>query len=155
MKLAVVFCVLGLAGALVERALAADAFYTGTWKFTDALVAPWADAQRKPDAAERARLLGKTVTFKAKEIAAPQPFACAAPRYKVIDYGPDMIFQGAFEEMQQSNKKADPKMLAASLGFSGPKIKTLETGCEIDFHFVDDNTAEAGLNDYVYTLKKQ
>jgi hypothetical protein len=66
-----------------------------------------------------------------------------------------MIFQGAFDEMRQSNKKADPKALAASLGFAGPKIKTLETGCEIDFHFVDEATAEAGLNNYVYTLKKQ
>jgi hypothetical protein len=33
--------------------------------------------------------------------------------------------------------------------------KTLETGCEIDFHFVDAATVEIGLNDYVYTLKKQ
>jgi len=41
------------------------------------------------------------------------------------------------------------------MGFTGTKIRTLETGCEIDFHFVDDTTAEAGLNNYVYTLKKQ
>ena len=38
---------------------------------------------------------------------------------------------------------------------AGPRIKTLETGCEIDFHFVDATTAKIGLNDYVYTLKKQ
>jgi hypothetical protein len=44
---------------------------------------------------------------------------------------------------------------SASLGFAGKSIKTLETGCEIDFHFVDDATAEIGLNDHVYTLKKQ
>lgn len=66
-----------------------------------------------------------------------------------------MIFQGAFDEMRQSNKKVDPRTLAASLGFSGASIKTLETGCEIDFHFVDDGTAEVGLNNNVYTLKKQ
>jgi hypothetical protein len=41
------------------------------------------------------------------------------------------------------------------LCFSGTRIKTLETGCEVDFHFVDAITAEIGLNDYVYTLKKQ
>ena len=66
-----------------------------------------------------------------------------------------MIFQGAFGEMQSSNKAADPNKIAASLGFSGTSIKTLETGCEIDFHFVDVTTAEIGLNNYVYTLKKQ
>jgi len=66
-----------------------------------------------------------------------------------------MLFQGAFEEMQSRNKSVDPDKLAASLGFTGKKIRTLETGCEIDFHFVDAATAEVGLNDYVYTLKKQ
>ena len=47
------------------------------------------------------------------------------------------------------------KAIAASLGFTSARIKTLETGCEIDVHFVDDATAEVGLNDYVYTLKKR
>jgi hypothetical protein len=81
--------------------------------------------------------------------------ACAAPRYKVSDYTADMIFQGAFGEMQSNNGYVDPGKIAASLGFAGPRIKTLETGCEIDFHFVDATTAKIGLNDYVYMLKKQ
>jgi len=29
-----------------------------------------------------------------------------------------------------------------------------ETGCAMDVHFIDGTTAEAGLNNYVYTLKK-
>jgi hypothetical protein len=57
--------------------------------------------------------------------------------------------------MQSSNKTVDPGKIAASLGFSGSHIKTLETGCEIDFHFVDATTVEIGLNDYIYTSKKQ
>ncbi|EJN15832.1 hypothetical protein PMI42_00597 [Bradyrhizobium sp. YR681] len=119
------------------------------------MVAPWADQQRKPEGAERARLIGKAIVLKAKEISGPQPFACAKPQYKVTDYGPDMIFQGAFGEMQRVDRKADPKASAASLGFAGAPIRTLETGCEIDVHFVDDTTAEVGLNNYVYTLKKR
>ena len=66
-----------------------------------------------------------------------------------------MAFQGAFEEMRSNNKSVDPDQLAASLGLTGKSIKTLETGCEIDFHFIDDVTAEIGLNNRVYTLKKQ
>jgi hypothetical protein len=66
-----------------------------------------------------------------------------------------MLFQGAFEEMQSKNKAIDPNKLATSLGFAGKTVKTLETGCEIEFHFVDAATAEIGLNDYIYTLKKQ
>jgi len=154
MKFAGLVCVvasLAVAGA----AHAADPFYVGSWTLATAVAAPWADAQRKPDNAEQARLMGKTVVFKPKEISGPRPFACARPQYKVTDYGADMIFQGAFDEMQHSSKKADPNALAASMGFTGTKIRTLETGYEIDFHFVDDTTAEAGLNNYVYTLKKQ
>lgn len=36
----------------------------------------------------------------------------------------------------------------------GVQIRTLETGCGITVHFVDGTTAEVGLNNYVYTLKK-
>jgi len=154
MKFAGLVCV-AVSFAVADAAHAADPFYVGSWTVATAVVAPWADAQRKPDSAEQARLLGKTIVFKDKEISGPRPFACARAQYKVTDYGADMIFQGAFDEMQHSSKKADPKALAASLGFTGAKIRTLETGCEIDFHFVDDTTAEAGLNNYVYTLKKQ
>lgn len=140
---------------MIGPAVAADAFYVGSWTLTAAVVAPWADLHRKPDDAERARLMGKTVVLRSREITGPRPFACAKPQYKVTDYGPDMLFQGAFEEMQRTDSKADPKALAASLGFAGSRIRTLETGCEIDVHFVDDATAEIGLNDYVYTLKKR
>jgi hypothetical protein len=130
-------------------------FYIGTWKISGAVVSPWADPKRKPDSAEQSRLLDKTITLRAREIAGPRPFACTAPHFKISDFTADMIFQGAFETMQSNNKSVDPNKLAASLGFLGKSIKTLETGCEIDFHFVDATTAEVGLNDYVYTLKKQ
>ena len=141
--------------ATVLPAQAADVSYLGTWKLTDAVVAPWADAKQKPDAAEKTRLIGKSVVLAPKAITGPSPFACTAPHYKVSNFAADMIFQGAFGEMQSNNKAADPNKIAASLGFSGANIKTLETGCEIDFHFVDATTAEIGLNNYVYTLKKQ
>jgi hypothetical protein len=154
MKLTCAVCLFASLG-LVGPAISADPFYVGSWTLTTAVVAPWADAHRKPDDAERTRLIGKTVVLKTREISGPHPFACAKPQYKVTDYGPEMIFQGAFDEMRHGDTKADPKVLAASLGFTGPHIRTLETGCEIDVHFLDDTTAEIGLNDYVYTLRKR
>ncbi len=144
-----------IAAASGSAAKAADASYIGTWELAGAVVAPWADPKRKPDSAEMMRLIGKTIVFQAKQIAGPPPFACKAPHYQESDFTADMLFQGAFEEMQSKNKSVDPDKLAASLGFAGKKVKTLETGCEMDFHFVDAATAEIGLNDYVYTLKKQ
>ncbi|WGD54823.1 hypothetical protein QA641_13430 [Bradyrhizobium sp. CB1650] len=77
------------------------------------------------------------------------------PQYKVTDYGPDMILHGAFDEPQRADKNADPKALAASLGFARAISRRWEAGCEIDFHFIDDATAEIGLNNYVYMLNKQ
>ncbi len=155
MKLATFAAALA-AAAPFASALAADPSYFGTWKLSAAVVAPWADpAARMPEKAEPVRLLGKTLIFKAGGIAGPQPFACKGAHYKLADYTPAMLFQGAFDEMHAKNKSADPQKIAASLGYSGDSIKTLETGCAFDFHFVDDATAQAGLNDYVYTLKKQ
>lgn len=136
-------------------AAAAEPFYLGSWKFTGAVVAPWADPAQKPDVKERARLLGKRLVIAAKAIAGPDPFPCKGPHYAVKDYTADLLFQGAFDEMRSKNSSVDPAKIAASLGFAGPRVKTLETGCEFDFHFVDDTTVEIGLNDYVYTLKKQ
>jgi hypothetical protein len=132
---------------------AADQFYLGDWKIDSAVEARW--ARPKISASEKNSLMGKTVMVKAKEIAGPQPFACKGATYKVTDYSADMLFQGAFEEMRDINKSADPQKLAESLGFSGTTFQTLETGCEIDWHFVNPTTAKIGLNNFVYTLKKQ
>ena len=156
MKDAVVTCFLACIGvAIAVAATAADANYLGTWRVSSATLAPWADPTQKPDAAEQTRLIGKAVVFKTREIAGPAPLACKAAHYKEKNYTADMIFQGAFEEMKSKDKSIDPNKVAASLGFTGNGIKTVETGCEIDFHFVDATTAEVGLNNTIYTLKKQ
>jgi hypothetical protein len=141
--------------AIVSPAHADDPSYLGAWKFDSAVVAPWADPHTKPDGAEKNALIGKTVTLGPKDITGPKVFACKAPHYKLSNVTADMLFQGSFEEMHDADKSKDPLKLAASLGFTGTSFKTLETGCEIDWHFVDPATAEIGLNDYVYTLKKQ
>jgi len=59
--------------------------------------------------------------------------------------------------MQRRDSKLDPAKLAASVGFRGGPWKTVETGCgnELDLHAIDPATLAFGLNDYVYTLRKQ
>jgi hypothetical protein len=136
-------------------AYAADAFYIGTWKFDSAVVAPWTGPHDTPDVAEKNSLLGKTITIAPGAISGPKAFACKGPHYKLTDYTADLLFQGAFGEMHDADKSKDPQKLAASVGFATTPIKTLETGCEFDWHFVDQSTAELALNDYVYVLKKQ
>jgi len=146
-----------LVGAVsATGAPAADAFYLGAWKIASAVVAPWADPAR-PDQSEMKSLVGKMVAIKPREIAGPKILMCKGPIYRVKDYPADWLFQGAFGEMHDRDKSADPVKIAASLGFKGSSWKTLITGCanELEYHFVDATTAEFGLDDYVYTMKKQ
>ena len=145
-------------GAAVPVASAADAFYIGTWKIASAVVAPWwDDPAHQPDPAEMKALIGKTITITAKSMLGPRQFACSDPRYKVKDYPADMLFQGMFGEMHERDHSVDPAKMAAKVGFRGSSWKTLETGCgnELDYHFADPNTAEFGLNNYVYILKRR
>ena len=148
-----------LALSFVFPACAADNFYLGTWKIVSAVVAPWYDtASRKPTSTEMKGLVGKSITIEAKGIRGPRELACTGVRYVIKEYPADMLFQGAFGEIHERDKLADPVKIAASVGFRGASTwKTLETGCgvEIDYHFIDPATAAFGLNDYVYTLKKQ
>jgi len=155
------FPVLGLAAALVAPANAAEAFYLGTWKITDATVAPWAEPGNKegykPYLPEKKILVGQTVVFKKEAILGPRQVACQKPKYVVKDYPADMLFQGGFGEMQRKDKSVDPAKMAAKVGFQGGPWKTVETGCEVelDWHYVDMTTATFALNNFIYTLKKQ
>jgi len=151
--LAVLISVLCLRVATYATADRAGPGYLGAWTLAAAVDAPWA-TRRAPDSAGRVRLIGRTVVFKPEAIAGPAPFACAGPRYRLRDIAAARIFQGAFEQMQAASGAPDPDALAAAFGFSGPSIKTLETGCHIDVHFVDASTAQIGLNDTIYTLKR-
>jgi hypothetical protein len=156
-RLSIVVALAAVAAMLAASSRAADS-YLGTWKVTSATVAPWADPKaRKPDDAEMKSLVGKTVVMKAREITGPRAFACKGPKYKLSDFTADMLFQGAFGEMHEKDKSVDPGKVAAGVGFQGASWKVLETGCEneVDWHFVDEATLAVGLNDYVYTLKKQ
>lgn len=138
-------------------AFAADPFYLGAWKISSAVVAPWWVSPGQPDAAESKTFVGKTVVIKPAEIVGPGLLACKGPKYKVVTVPAEGLFQGAFDEMRRHDKSVDPLRMAAKVGFRGTSWKSLQTGCanELDFHFVDPNTAEFGLNNYVYTLKKQ
>lgn len=149
---------LPLLALLAVSVSASDPFYLGTWKIMSAVPAPWQPGRPYPaDAAEMKSLVGKTVVIQTRRILGPRILACPGPHYRLKDYPAEGLFQGAFDEMHRRDASADPAKLAARLGFRGKSWKTLETGCanELDYHFVDFSTAEFGLNNFVYTIKKQ
>lgn len=139
-------------------AAADDTFFHGKWKITEAQEAPWVVAGETADPTESEGLVGKTIVLSAKGITGPGGFPCGNPKYEVIAGGADILFQGAFGEMHAQDPKVDPQKLAEQIGFSGKAFRTVVTGCayEVDFSFgADPNTAKFGLNDYVYTLRRQ
>jgi len=141
--------------AFAGTSYAATPFYLGDWRVAGATRAPWADPAHPLDDAEPARLRGHVIAIRPRGINGPPPFPCPAAHYRLTDYAADMLFQGAFGEMHAKTASVDPVKVAAGLGFHNSQTRTLETGCEFDFHFVDATHAQVGLNDYVYHLKKQ
>ncbi len=151
--LAALLCATSLSGAKAE-----DAFYLGAWKITGAAPGPWikSDAELFPD--EMKSLVGQTITIKSDAIEGPGGFPCKGPKYEVMEGGPDMLFQGAFGEMQSQNAANDPQKLAEKVGFTGKQYRTVMTGCEfaVDFSFGEDkDTAMFALDNAVYTLQRQ
>src|SRR5271170_5473866 len=116
-RLTTFIAMLGAAGAVFGLARAESVGYLGSWKIVSAVVAPWADPVHTPDVAERARLVGKTISIRPHRITGPDPFACPGAHYRMTDYTPELLFQGAFDEMRSKDKRVDPNKLAASLGF--------------------------------------
>jgi hypothetical protein len=146
MKLALSALLLAAAAAPLHAA--APDFY-GSWLITEAHRAPWAKPSEDTfDTAEQHRLIGSKVVYRKMRIDGPRPLACDKTRYRQYEAAPDLLFQGGL---------TDPVPQARALGFHLRTIPTLETGCEgdIDFHFVDPTTALFGLNNMIYTLRKQ
>lgn len=145
MKLASLALLIGIAAPLQ----AAEPDFYGTWQITGAQPAPWIKPGEDVfDAAEQRRLIGSKVVFRKLRIDGLSPLGCVRTRYRRFEAAPDYLFQSGL---------TDPVPQARALGFHLRTIPTLETGCagDIDFHFADPTTALFGLNNMIYTLRKQ
>jgi hypothetical protein len=153
--LAAALCFMGGTGA----GHAEDAFYLGKFKIAAAQPAPWALAADQLDPGEPKRLVGRTIEIKADSIDGPGDFPCKGPQYQVIEGGPEMLFQGAFENMHTEDPSQDMLKLAAQSGFTGDThFRTVVTGCayDVDVSFgAGNDTARFALNDYIYTLVRE
>lgn len=117
----------------------------GTFVIKDSQKAPWA-TDSFGDENDRSRALqGKTITFAAKAINAPQPMACRKPRYERVAVEPDGLFQGALKA---------PARDAAALGYRPARIPSLLTGCEVDYHFLDADHALFALDNRLYRIER-
>ena len=135
------------AGCAVANAQSYEPSPVGaTFVITDSQKAPWA-TDSFGDANARSRgLQGKTITFGAKAITAPQPMACKKPHYERVAVEADGLFQG---ELKAPDKDA------ATLGFKLGKTPSLLTGCEVDYHFLDADHALFALDNRIYRIERK
>ena len=71
--------------------------------------------------------------------------ACRKPRYERVAVEPDGLFQGGLKA---------PARDAAALGYLSPKIPSLLTGCEVDYHFLDADHALFALDNRLYRIER-
>ena len=122
-------------------------FY-GRWLIAEAHPAPWYSPSDPGTQPFDDHLVGKSIVYMPSRIVGPRVLACKGPHYRMLEVGPDFLFQGGLTA---------PAAQAAALGFRGNRIASLETGCAgaIDFHFINETTALFALDNMVYTLRKQ
>lgn len=124
--------------------------FFGKWKMVSAKVAPW---WNEPGAPEMNPDLEKPIVFEAEKSSGPAIATCKAPIYTVDIMRARALFEGHLQ---------DPANDAQALGFTGEDITRMNFSCtddnrnvSLDFPMVDDNTILLGLDNMIYTLKRQ
>jgi len=152
-----------LALFLAPAALAhADDFpFAGTWKITGAVHAPWEDPAHPMITDDEQRYDNTLVTISKDSMKGPDLLGCGKTEITVET----LPFAGLFEGGLAADPK-DPsggdydevkaKKLALELGFTAEPVPTLYQGCsEISLHLRDASTLLFGLNNRIFTMKKQ
>jgi hypothetical protein len=126
--------------------------FFGSWKVETAQVAPWWSGPGAPPQMEP-EFQNAVLVFEAKKSSGPEIAACDAPVYAVSLVAPRSLFEGNLP-----NPDAD----AAALGFSTTDIEALNVTCSsggkdvsLDFARVSEDTILLGLDNMIYTLKRQ
>lgn len=120
--------------------------YLGAWKISRSEIAPWASPNDTLGLKDEQVLIGKEIVFERNRIIAPVDYlGCARPHYEMKNYPANFLFQGGL---------TNPDTQASNLGFHPPGIKTLETGCAFEFHFIDETTAMFALDNRLYRIER-
>ena len=131
--------------AIPARAMHAQGTFVGTWTITEWMVAPWVKAADRASIKPNSNVLKHSLIFTSKHIVGPTILSCDAPQYRLLNFALDMLFEGGL-----TNAKAD----GAALGFKAP-VKTLQPGCDFDFHMRDPDTVLFALDNVLYTMKRK
>lgn len=150
---------LALVFSSARLAHAEDFPFAGTWKITGTVHAPWEDPGHPMVTDDEQRYGGQLVTISRASISGPDLMGCGKTNITVET----LPFAGLFEGGLASDPK-DPaaydedkaKQAAMALGFTAEPVPTLFQGCsEVSLHLRDAETLMFGLNNRIFTMKKQ
>jgi hypothetical protein len=139
----------------------ADDFpFAGTWKITGAAVAPWEDPDNPMITDDGERYGGKLVTIAPGRMKGPDLLGCGRTETSVEKLPFAGLFEGGLAADPKNpaapSDEGKAKKLALELGFASEPVPTLFQGCsEISLHLRDADTLLFGLNNRIFTMKRQ
>jgi hypothetical protein len=152
---------LALVALSILPATAADDFpFAGTWKITGAVHAPWENPDDPMITDDAEHYTGKTVTITRYSITGPSLMGCGKTEMNVEALPRVAIFEGGLatnpKDPAGPSDEVKAKRVAIELGFATETVPTLFQGCsELSLHFRDKDTLMFGLNNRIFTMKKQ
>lgn len=141
-------------------ALAAEADFYGSWKITESVKAPWEDPANPMTTDDSARYTGKVVEIAKGSMKGPDLMGCGATELAVQSFPYAGLFEGGLGvkpgDAAAPFDEAKAKRLAEGLGFTAEPVESLMHGCsELILHRLDATTLVFGLNNRIFTMKKQ
>lgn len=139
---------------------AEDFPFAGTWKIAGAVHAPWEDPARPMITDDEQRYGGQLVTIARDSMTGPDLMGCGKTEITVEKLPFAGLFEGGLaadpKDPAGAYDEAKAKTLALELGFAAEPVPTLFHGCsEISLHLRDASTLMFGLNNRIFTMKKQ
>jgi hypothetical protein len=142
-------------------AYADDFAFAGTWKITGAVHAPWEDPAHPMITDDEQQYDNKLVTISKEAMKGPELLGCGKTEITVETLPFAGLFEGGLAEDPKdpdggAYDEDKAKKLALGLGFTAEPVPTLYQGCsEISLHLRDADTLLFGLNNLIFTMKKQ
>ncbi len=128
--------------------------FGGTWHVVKAEPAPWVTVDIKAKPAVEAAFAHATFEFRPDRVVGPSWTACRKPKYDLTPQSFDSLFEGGLVDPEHGLK--DAAALAHRLGFQHEPVPSLVSSCsELLFHLADGDTALFGLNNMIYTMKRE
>jgi len=132
----------------------AQQVFAGDWQVVKTEDAPWLAGRPELKPTAEPAFAHARISFRADRVSGPAWFHCKKPRYEMMMLDFDSLFEGGLSDPEHG--MSDPAKSARHLGFKAEPVTSMLTGCsELLFHLVDADTAMFGLNNMIYTMKRQ